>query len=77
MSSGRLIRQGEERREAIVRFIREYVGANHISPTVGEIAEAVGLASTASTQGHLTRLQRDGVIRMIPRSSRSISLVED
>lgn len=72
-----LRQQGEDRREAIVDFIRQYVATHRISPTVVEIAEGVGLSSTATVKGHLNRLQSDGVISMLPRSARSIALVED
>lgn len=77
MPSGDLVRRGEDRRRAIVEFIREYVAANRISPTVSEVATGVGLSSTASAKGHLDILRRDGVISMIPGSHRSISMVED
>jgi len=77
MPSGELVQQGEERRVLIVKFIRQYVSKHRISPTVTEIAEGVGLNSTASTKAHLDRLQRDGVISMLPRTPRSISLTED
>lgn len=77
MPSGELVQQGVERRSAIVKFIRQYVNKHRISPTVTEIAEGVGLASTASTKAHLDRLQQDGIITQIPRTPRSISLTED
>lgn len=77
MPSGELVQQGVERRILIVRFIRQYVNKHRISPTVTEIAEGVGLTSTASTKSHLDRLQRDGIITSIPRTPRSISLTED
>jgi SOS-response transcriptional repressor LexA len=75
--SGKLVKQGEVRRRAIVKFIREYVRVNHKSPTVSEIATGVGLSSKASAKGHLDRLHQDGVIRMTPGSHRSVSVVED
>lgn len=77
MPSGELVRQGEERRDAIVKFIRAYVRRHRISPTVSEIAEGVGLTSTASTKAHLDRLQAEGRLTMLPRSPRSIALTED
>jgi repressor LexA len=46
-------------RDKILRFVQE---CDH-SPTIREIASAVGLKSPATVQTHLAKLERDGLIR--------------
>ena len=59
----------------ILDFIDNYQSRNGYSPSVREIADAVGLRSTATVQGHLTRLQQKGFIKKEPSMSRTIEIV--
>ena len=62
----------ESRRDAILAFIIQYKRANDgIAPTIREIGEACGLASTAAVRYQLVRLARAGRIE-INSSERSI-----
>lgn len=72
----KLIEQGQNRRAAILGFVRAYVGRRGYSPTVAEIAAGVGLASGSGMRQHLERLERDGYLTVQPRTSRSIVLTD-
>lgn len=76
MAGKDLILQGEKRRKAIMTFIAKYQKKNGISPTISEIAEAVGLGSPNATRNHLHKLQEQGLIDMKPRIARGITLVQ-
>lgn len=75
MAGQRLIEQGVERRKEILVYVRNYVterGGG--SPSIQEIADAVGLASPNATRAHLHRLAGEGFLSMEPRHARSIVL---
>ncbi|ORO00550.1 repressor LexA, partial [Staphylococcus aureus] len=46
-------------------------------PSVREIGEAVGLASSSTVHGHLSRLEEKGYIRRDPTKPRAIEIVSD
>jgi SOS-response transcriptional repressor LexA len=47
-----------------------------MSPTISEVAEAVGLGSPNATRHHLEKLVAAGEIQMKPKIARSITLVQ-
>jgi repressor LexA len=75
MSRKDLVAQGEQRRVAIMAFLRAYHAEHGWAPTVQEIADAVGLVSPNSTRNHLLKLAEDGYIKTEPRQARAIALV--
>lgn len=76
MAGKALIDQGEMRRKGILKFIRSYNTRKGWSPTIKEIADAVGLVSPNATRNHLHKLAEQGFINMEPRQARAISLVD-
>lgn len=77
MAGERLLQQGENRREAIMGFLRTYINEHDgMAPTIQEIADGVGLVSPNATRSHLVRLEQDGLIKMRPRVARGITLVK-
>lgn len=68
--------QGQQRRRQILTFVRSYHAQHGWAPTIGEIAQAVGLASPNSTKSHLQRLADEGFLHLEPRKSRAIHLVD-
>ncbi|MGC8777178.1 MAG: hypothetical protein ACP5Q4_00670 [Candidatus Caldatribacteriaceae bacterium] len=60
--------------EEILLFIERYSRKNGYPPTVREIGEAVGLASSCSVHYHLRRLEEKGFIRRVPSRPRAIEL---
>lgn len=63
------------RRQAILEFIRNEVRLKGYPPSVREIGEAVGLASSSTVHGHLDRLEKKGLIRRDPTKPRAIELL--
>ena len=63
------------RQEAILDFIRQEVQLKGYPPSVREIGEAVGLASSSTVHGHLARLEKKGHIRRDPTKPRAIELI--
>jgi len=66
-----------ERRRKILEFIKDEVDAKGYPPSVREIGEAVGLRSSSTVHGHLTRLEELGYIRRDPSKPRAIEVLED
>lgn len=64
------------RQEAILKFIKEEVNKKGYPPSVREIAEAVGLASSSTVHGHLARLESKGFIRRDPTKPRAIEVLD-
>ena len=52
-----------KRQQMILDYIKEQVQLKGYPPSVREIAEAVGLASSSTVHGHLSRLESKGYIR--------------
>lgn len=65
------------RQQAIIDFIRKEVKDKGYPPSVREIGEAVGLASSSTVHGHLARLEKKGLIRRDPTKPRAIELLSD
>ncbi len=63
------------RQEAILDFIRQNVREKGYPPSVREIGEAVGLASSSTVHGHLERLQQKGFLRRDPTKPRALELL--
>ncbi|MEJ9282210.1 transcriptional repressor LexA [Ureibacillus thermosphaericus] len=65
-----------KRQKDILEFIKEEVRAKGYPPSVREIGEAVGLASSSTVHGHLTRLEQKGYIRRDPTKPRAIEILD-
>ena len=63
------------RQQAILDFIKSEVREKGYPPSVREIGEAVGLASSSTVHGHLERLEKKGMIRRDPTKPRAIELL--
>lgn len=63
------------RQEAILSFIKNEVRDKGYPPSVREIGEAVGLASSSTVHGHLDRLEKKGFIRRDPTKPRAIEVL--
>lgn len=61
---------------AILEAIHEAILENGYPPTVREIAAAVGLASTSTVHGHLSRLEKGGYIVKNASLTRALELTE-
>mgnify|MGYP001361158189 CR=1 FL=1 len=64
------------RQQAILDFIKHKVREKGYPPSVREIGEAVGLASSSTVHGHLDRLEKKGLIRRDPTKPRAIEILD-
>src|SRR5918999_1234779 len=69
-----LTRHDQERRQRILDCIAQTVEERGYPPSVREIAEAVGLASTSAVHHHLIALEREGYLERGATQSRAIRL---
>ena len=69
-----MTKQDQQRAERILDFIRETIDERGYPPSVREIAEAVGLASTSAVHHHLTKLEKDGRLQKEATRSRALTL---
>ncbi|WP_257350544.1 transcriptional repressor LexA [Pseudalkalibacillus decolorationis] len=65
------------RQEDILNYIKHEVQRKGYPPSVREIGEAVGLASSSTVHGHLSRLEKKGLIRRDPTKPRAIEVISD
>ncbi|MHB1535477.1 MAG: transcriptional repressor LexA [Acidimicrobiales bacterium] len=65
------------KRREILDFIASQLRERGFPPSVREIGEAVGLASSSTVHTHLTTLQRQGFLRRDPTKPRAIEVRYD
>lgn len=65
-----------KRQDDIIAFIKKEVTTKGYPPSVREIGDAVGLASSSTVHGHLSRLEKKGIIRRDPTKPRAIELLD-
>jgi repressor LexA len=65
-----------KRQQDILDFIKDEVRKKGYPPSVREIGEAVGLASSSTVHGHLSRLESKGLIRRDPTKPRAIEILD-
>src|SRR5918994_2255967 len=73
-AEGHVTRHDAERRQRILDCIARTVQERGYPPSVREIADAVGLASTSAVHHHLVALERDGLLERGTHSSRALRL---
>lgn len=61
----------------ILNFIKKQLYDKGYPPTVREICQAVGLSSTSTVHGHLSRLEKKGYIKRDPVKPRAIEIVNN
>jgi repressor LexA len=65
-----------KRQQDILQYIKASVKEKGYPPSVREIGEAVGLASSSTVHGHLARLESKGLIRRDPTKPRAIEILD-
>jgi repressor LexA len=60
------------RQQQVLDFVTDSTARTGVPPTVREIGEALGLASTNAVAGHLKALIRAGALGKLPRKSRGL-----
>lgn len=66
-----------ERQLQTLRYIAEAVDERGYPPTVREICDALGLASSSTVHSHLQALQKKGFLRIDPTKPRAIEVLYD
>ncbi|MFC0232952.1 transcriptional repressor LexA [Vagococcus entomophilus] len=69
-----MVKPQESRQIEVLRYIHEEVEKRGYPPTVREIGLAVNLSSTSTVHGHLSRLEKKGLIQRDPTKPRAIEL---
>lgn len=65
------------KQKQILDYISQYIQLNGHSPTLQEIANAMGLSSLATVHEHLQALEKKGVIKRYEGSVRGIEIMDD
>lgn len=60
----------------IFKYLQDYSIRNGYAPSVRDISKAVGLTSTSTVHGHLTRLEKKGLIERGKDKSRAITVLD-
>ncbi|MDG0818831.1 transcriptional repressor LexA [Staphylococcus equorum] len=71
------MRELTNRQSEIFEYIKQTVHSKGYPPSVREIGEAVGLASSSTVHGHLSRLEEKGYIKRDPTKPRAIEIVSE
>jgi len=69
------VRKLTERQQEILDYIQKHTQNRGYPPSVREIGEAVGLSSSSTVHGHLSRLEDKGYIRRDPTKPRAIEIL--
>lgn len=64
------------RQRQIVEFISQFIQKNGYSPTLQEIADAIGVSSLATVHEHLQALEKKNVIKKYDGAIRGIELID-
>lgn len=64
------------RQRQIIDFLAQYIQQQGFSPTLQEIANAIGVSSLATVHEHLEALERKGVIKKYEGAVRGIELLD-
>ncbi|MEE4270956.1 MAG: transcriptional repressor LexA [Thermoanaerobaculales bacterium] len=65
-----------ERQRDVLGFIEKQIDGNGVAPTLREISEKFGFASTASAQKHIALLERKGFLRREKHQKRGLVLAQ-
>ncbi|KKS92712.1 MAG: LexA repressor [Candidatus Collierbacteria bacterium GW2011_GWC2_43_12] len=65
-----------KRQRQIVEFISQFIQKSGYSPTLSEIASAIGVSSLATVHEHLQALEKKGIIRKFDGAIRGIEVVD-
>lgn len=66
-----------KKQRQILDFISQYIQLNGCSPTLQEIADAMGLSSLATVHEHLQALEKKGVIKKYAGAVRGLEIIDN
>lgn len=65
-----------KREKAILKFLEREIATRGYPPSVREIGKAVGLSSTATVHGYISRLEQKGYIKKESQKGRTLRLIK-
>jgi len=65
-----------KRQKQILDFISQYIQKSGYSPTLQQIADAIGVSSLATVHEHLSTMSKKGIIKKFEGSVRGIEIVD-
>ena len=65
-----------KRQRQILDFINQYIQKFGVSPTLQQIADAIGVSSLATVHEHLANLEKKGVLRRYRGKVRGIEILD-
>lgn len=65
-----------KRQKQILDFVSQFIQKNGYSPTLQQIAEAIGVSSLATVHEHLNAMSKKGVIKKFEGAVRGIEIVD-
>lgn len=65
-----------KRQRQILEFLSQYIQKNGFSPSLQEIADALGVSSLATVHEHLTTMAKKGVIKRYQGAVRGIEIID-
>ncbi|WMJ82002.1 transcriptional repressor LexA [Clostridium sp. MB40-C1] len=66
-----------EKQMEVYEFIKKHILQKGYPPSVREICKGVGLSSTSTVHGHLSKLEKKGMIRRDSTKPRTIEILKD
>lgn len=66
-----------KRQKQILDYIKKYIDKYGYSPTLGEIADAMGVSSLATVHEHLQALVKKGIIKKFDGAVRGIEILDE
>ena len=69
-----MTKASEKRQLAVLQYIYDCVEERGYPPTVREIGKVVNLSSTSTVHGHLSKLEKKGLIKRNPTKPRAIEV---
>lgn len=66
-----------KRQRELLDFLKQYITKNGYSPTLQEIADAMGLSSLATVHEHLQTLSKKGLVRRFEGAVRGIEILDE
>lgn len=64
------------KQQRVLDFVKSFTAANQYPPTVREIGDALGIASTNTVAQYLYRLELSGLIYREPGTARGLRILE-
>ncbi|MBD3366206.1 transcriptional repressor LexA [candidate division WWE3 bacterium] len=66
-----------KRQKQVLNFVSQFIQKNNTSPTLQEIADAMGLSSLATVHEHLSALEKKGFIKRYDGAVRGIEIITE